>query len=294
MNQLNKILSTIFLPFCIGLMFVACTEVETTNEYILRGDRGSRGTASATITEDLAISDGIYLWLKVSANTQKFYAILYEINISNWSDAEIIADARENGQEWTKDISELYWWNLSPNTNYTYCVVAIDAKGNVGRLTKKTIRTKSANNQPSTNITISNISSGTVYFNVTKNNYCSWFVETLFYNLSTEDIDEPDIYWAASVYSYRNNSDYVKNTNITNGSWTPTNKGWCAIVTLGFTSNNEYGGVISKKIFNSNTGTIYGAALFSSANHRENAINYFQNGKGLNISQIPVIPSSSD
>jgi hypothetical protein len=218
------------------------------------------GTATVTITDNLSISDGIYLWLDLSANTQKYYENFYDIDISSWSDIEIINSVIANGSDYTKNYNRLYYWDLRSNTNYTYCFVAIDEQGKAGRLEKKTIKTKSANSQPLAEISILNISDGTVYFNVIRSNYCSWFVLSIWYNLSTEDLNAPDILWAADLYEARINMDNVYNKDMIDYHWTPSNQGLCAIVTFGFFASNESSGVISKKVFNSITGVLHNAS----------------------------------
>jgi hypothetical protein len=220
------------------------------------------GSATVNVIDDLAISDGFYLWLNLSANTQKFYTYCYEIDISNWSDIEIINNVIAEGSEYTKEFNQLYYWDLQPNTNYTYCIVAIDDQDRAGPLAKNIIKTKSANDQPLAEISISNISNGTVQFDVIRNSYCSWYVALAWY-ITDDLLNKPDIWWASDLYKERTNLSNVYDYDMIDYRWTPEQQGLCALVTLGFSSNNEYGGVISKKIFDSNTGALYSAPLIT-------------------------------
>ncbi|MDR1682398.1 MAG: BACON domain-containing protein [Candidatus Symbiothrix sp.] len=211
---------------------------------------------TVTVTDFVAISDGIYLNLTPSSNTSYYYWNVYTTSsLTGFSDADIIADLIEDDAT-DKSNTIGYCWDIQSQTSYTVCIVAYDAQNKAGALVKKEISTKSATNQPLATVTTSSVGNGKVTYSITKNSYCSKYVSLLWYNVEAELYDYPDIYWASDLYEYRNNDDYISTTN-TLATWTPSVSGNCAIVTLGFTSSGVYGGVISKKFFNTSTGAFY-------------------------------------
>ena len=81
------------------------------------------------------------------------------------TDAQIADSTRKNGVEHLTsegDPNEGYSWDLTPSTSYTICMVAYDAAGNAGPLTKASIATKSASSsQPLATVNVTNVSGGT-------------------------------------------------------------------------------------------------------------------------------------
>ena len=224
----------------------------------------NRKAASVSITDFIAISDGIYVWFTPSANTKKYYWSFYSGggDLAGVSDAEIIADLQDYGVDMDiNDTQSGYSWDLSPSTTYIFCIIAYDAQNKPGTLVKKTISTKSPINQPVATISTSSIGSGKVTYSITKSSNCAKYVNIFWYNVNSDNYDKPDIWWASDLYQYRNNSGYVESENYENYTWTPIASGDCAIVTLGCTSAGEYSGVISKKFFNTTTGILRSAQI---------------------------------
>jgi hypothetical protein len=226
-------------------------------------------TASVSVSDFMSISNGIYMWFKPSSNTVKYYWRRYLSNeLAGMTDAQTVADVRENGIEYdvASDGNEGYAWSLTASTSYTICVVAYDAAGNAGQLQKTAIITKStSSNQPLATVNVSRVTGGTAYYTVTQNSYCSKYVAAIWYDLTPGDETTPDIYWAGDLYEKRNDADWYRTANVTNGSYTPSLPGLCCYAILAFNSSGVNGGAISRKFFNTSTGTIYATAASATA-----------------------------
>lgn len=222
---------------------------------------GTGSAASVTIRDFVSISDGIYMWFTPSSNTAKYYWNNYLSSELTMTDAQIIADMRENGVEHIMsegDIYEGYAWDLRASSSYTVCVVAYDAAGNAGQLRKTNITTKSEYNQPFATVIVTSVSNGTAYYTITQNAYCSKYVAIVWSNINEENRSKPDIYWAASCYEKYKGDDagWISTTNITNGAHRPSKAGLCGIVTLAFNSSGVNSGYISKKFYDTTTSSV--------------------------------------
>lgn len=218
---------------------------------------GAGGTATVTLSDYLAISDGLYYYFTPSSNAQSFYWSHYSAAELPATDAAIVEDMFANGVETAKGESyEGYSYDLSASTTYTLCMFAVDSDNKRGNLVKNTLTTKATASQPRATIAISSISGGTVYYSTTKNSYCNSYTEAGWYGLTSADIQKPDIYWAADCYENYKSKEEVQTANF-NGSWT----GWplnntCAIVTLGFTASGANSGTPDIQFFSTGTNTV--------------------------------------
>jgi hypothetical protein len=220
------------------------------------------GTALVTVTDAVAISDGICLWMETS-NAQKFYSYCPDNDeFAGFSDVEIINYLIKHDNV---GYPETYWTELTPNTNYTVYIVAQDAQGRAGALVKKQIKTKPVNNQPVADINITSAGGGNMSCDITKNSYCSSWSSVCLYGVgdvnSLQDIH--DIEFAAEVYL---------NSKVAGELFTTDEQlsffelqDFAIIITMGFSSSGENSGVISKKIFDSNTGIVYEAPSSTSS-----------------------------
>jgi hypothetical protein len=226
-------------------------------------------TASVSVSDFMSISDGIYMWFRPSSNTVKYYWRRYlSSELAGMTDAQAVADVRENGIEHDvpSDGNEGYAWGLTASTSYTICVVAYDAAGNAGQLQKTAVATKStSSNQPLAAVNVSRVTGGTAYFTITQNSYCSKYVPTTWERISSEEMEEPDVYWAGALYELRNNANWYFTTNFTSGTYTPSQASSCCLATLAFNSSGVNGGAISRKFFNTSTGAIYATAASATA-----------------------------
>ena len=210
----------------------------------------SYSSATVTVDDFIAISDGIYYYFKPSSNTKKYYWSHYESNSLPSNDADIIDDLLLNGieSEVGESSNEGYSYNLDENAKYTICVIAVDANDKNGRIVKKEITTKSSQNQPFAAITVNSISGGILNYSIVKNSSCSSYVFIGYHNLTSEHISYPDIVWASYCYDHYKASKDIYTQNRTNITW----DGWSnesVVFSLGFNSSGVNGGVISKQYF---------------------------------------------
>ncbi|MDR0830708.1 MAG: carboxypeptidase-like regulatory domain-containing protein [Prevotellaceae bacterium] len=215
--------------------------------------------AAVTISDIMSISDGIGVWYSLNSSTKYYYVSSYTATeLNNMTNAQIISDLTNNGlrMDKTDSYQSTIHYGLTASTSYTVCAVAYDSQGRQGSLTKKAISTKSAStSQPYATISLGTISGGKVYFNITKNSYCSYYVNSCWIN--QDNLNKPDVLWAAALYELRNDPDYKKTENKTDYTWYYSNlAGNCIIVSLAFNSSGTNGGLICKRTFNAN-GTVY-------------------------------------
>ncbi|MDR1341702.1 MAG: hypothetical protein LBK18_00430 [Prevotellaceae bacterium] len=221
---------------------------------------GGVSPAASIVSECLALSDGLYYYFNPSANTDVYYFSSYSQSELPGSDNAIISDLLAYGIEHEvddNDIHEGYAYDLDPNTTYTLCVLVIDRQGGQ-TLEKRNFTTKSATNQPVAAINISSVSYGTIYYTTTRSGTCTSYVLTGYYNLSSQDINLPDIYWASACYDDYKVRENIYTINL-NTSW----QGWSGtsvVVSLGFTSGGVSGGVISKQLFSATPGSLLTAS----------------------------------
>ena len=206
--------------------------------------------ATVTIVSSLAISNGIYLYFNPSANTKKYYWNFYESSIlTGHSDEEIMEDVIEYGIDMDMTgLQEGYTWDFTPNTSYTFGIVAYDAQGKAGALVKKTIATKPSANQPIAAVTLNSIGNTNVWYDARRNSSCSTYALTGWFNME-DHIDDPDILWAYRCYeSYKEGDKY--SSDIINSNWENfAYNSICVIASLGFNSQGVNSGVIDKRIF---------------------------------------------
>ncbi|MDR0543306.1 MAG: hypothetical protein LBH19_13990 [Dysgonamonadaceae bacterium] len=255
-----------FILFLTLLATTACVNLPDGSDGE-EGDTPSASTlAEVTVGQYIAINNGIYYYFKPSDNTGKYYWTHYPTAEVPAGDNEIINDCKADGVEMTNSPesgNEGYSYNLPEQTSYTICAIAYDSKGKQGKLTKKVISTKSSPGQPLASITINNISSGTLSYNVTQNSYCKSYALIGYYNLANTDL--PDIFWAAAAYEqYFSGSDYVITSNRSNYSWTSW-QGICLIATLGFNAGKQ-SGIVDRKYFSATTNSVLSSAPLRSGN----------------------------
>jgi hypothetical protein len=215
------------------------------------------------VSECLALSDGLYYYFNPPSNTDAYYFKSYTQSGLPSSDNAIINDLLINGVRSeviaNNNFNEGYTYDLTPNTTYTLCVLMIDKQGRQ-TLEKKNLTTKSTTNQPVAAINVSSVTySGVIYYTTTKSGTCASYVLTGFYDLSSQSLDYPDIYWASECYDDYKASENIYIINL-NNSWS----GWsgrCVVVSLGFTSGGVNGGVISKQFFSTTTGSLITASV---------------------------------
>ena len=206
-------------------------------------------SATVAIDDFIAISDGIYYYFKPSVNAKKYYWSLYKEGSLPSSDAGIIDDLLSNGVESNVTGSNKgYGYNMTENTKFTLCMVAVDANNKKGKPVKKEFSTKSSLNQPIASLTINSITGTSITYSTVKNSYCSSYVLMGALNLTSTALSYPDIVWASYCYEHYKNSQGINTQNITNNTWTGWNND-CIIITMGFSSNGVNSGVISKQYF---------------------------------------------
>ena len=237
-------------------------------------------SSATTVVDDfIAISDGIYYYFKPSSNTKKYYWTHYKSSSLPSSEATIIEKLFSDGveAEVSDSFNEGYSYDLDANTKYTICIIALDANNKYGNIVKKEISTKSSQNQPLAVITVNSISSvGVLNYSMVRNSYCSSYVLKGYHNLTSAGMSYPDIVWAASCYDDYKVSKNIYTQNQANTTWS----GWdnnCIIISLGFTSSEVSGGVISKQYFSTGKANSDSQTRSSSLNKQEGKSSFNKN-----------------
>ncbi len=209
----------------------------------------SGSSAIVAISDYVTISDGIYYYFTPSSNVKKYYWTHYK-STELPGESTLAADIISKGVEANpaEELNEGYSFNLTENTKYVICMVAIDKNNGQGIVTKKEITTKSSQNQPMVTLTINSISGSTVNYSAIKNSYCSSYVLCGYSSLTQTDMEYPDIIWAMYAYEGSKDQSNIITQNQTNDTFSGCN-GNCILISLGFTSGKINGGVISKQSF---------------------------------------------
>ena len=219
-------------------------------------DASLRRKNSVILEDILTISDGAYFIFSPPSNTKVFYWNTYPLSEDTRQEESIITDLLANGIKMDgANYTEGYYWGLVPRTNYVLYTIAFDANNISGELYRVEFSTKSATNQPISEISINEISNGSVLFDAKRNNFCSSYALMGWDNIE-ESIDNPDIWWAAALHWGKEN-DEIYSEDLTSYEW----NNWelnttCVIVTLGYDINGNNSGVISKKFFSTRTNTV--------------------------------------
>jgi hypothetical protein len=234
---------------------VTLTTVSSQTKSVSLQPNSTASTASVSLQDYLAISDGIWLWFTFSSSTNRYYYILYP-TAQLPADNTIINTLAANGAgvyegKSTDTYHEDGYYNLSESSSYTLCAIAVDAQSMPGTLYKRAISTKSSQNQAKAAITITKVANRQASVSVTRNSYCKRYI---FAGLNDIDINMPDILWAATLYEVRNNTNFIYSEDIS-GTMTQTSGAYSAniIFTFAYDSSNNLSGIIDKKYYSTVT-----------------------------------------
>lgn len=207
---------------------------------------------SVNVKRYFTLADGVYFYFELSAGVDYFYWDVWKKESAPVSEKKMLEALIKEGLK--TDDSHLggYTYNMSENTDYVYAIIAFDKNGRRGReLVTGNFTTPSSAGQPLAELNFESIKHDTVYLKVTRNNLCSTFYMQGFKNVSAEDMEKPDIYWASEIYD-----DILEGErkDLYTADWHGRWWGWPSntdnlIYTLGITSNGRMSGVITKKVF---------------------------------------------
>lgn len=206
------------------------------------------------VEDYFTLSDGVYFYFKLSEGVSYYFWDIWQAGKAPTSEEEIVNALHLDGVRVDIDKQDKEGWgyDMEPNTTYEYYILAYNgAKVRGKRLVHGTFRTSSDVNQPLASIALKKSVDDTIYLNITKNSYCSDYYTIGWRDVSSDNLDKPDIYWASFAYeSYLTNdtTDYF-NKNF-NGKWW----GWSSdvnnlIYTLGRNSQGQFSGILTKQFF---------------------------------------------
>jgi len=216
-------------------------------------------TATVTLREHLALSDGLAYSFSASNDVKEFYWTSFKTSDVPQKEEDIIAYLLSNGVYATRDnIGGFggYYYGLEERSNHTLCIIAFDTQGRRGVLYKTQLATKTSANQPEAKINIRNISNRTITYDITRNSYCDRYLLAGWHGFDEELLNYPDIFWAARTYFAENRNDFIQNQNVSSGTW----GGWaqnsfCILITLGYDRSGNVSAVINKQAFSTATNT---------------------------------------
>lgn len=207
---------------------------------------------SVNVKRYFTLTDGVYFYFEPSAGVDYFYWTFWKKESVPVSEKKMLEDLMKDGLKADENHLGGYGYNMSENTDYVYAVIAFDKNGRRGReLVTGNFTTSSSSGQPLAEMNIESIKHDTVYLRVTRNNQCPTFYMQGFKNVSVEDLEKPDIYWASEIYD-----DILEGNRscLYTADWYGMWWGWPSnsdnlIYTLGITSKGRLSGVLTKKVF---------------------------------------------
>ncbi len=220
--------------------------------------------AKVSVTDYVAISNGVGVWFSPSSDTEKYYWKLYKSSeMSSMSDISIKDDLIKNGRPVSTDENVDYLTDCSASTKYTLCAMSTDREGKMGAISMINIETPSSENQPVALINVTTCGDGVADFSLLMSTNCSSYKVL---SITATDYDDINYYWDLPDIVYAmafHQSDSEKLDQ--NEFYTLDYSGYVFIVTVGYSSDDKMSGVISRKLFNTESGFIMPSSTPSSA-----------------------------
>jgi hypothetical protein len=226
--------------------------------------------ATVTVTDWLAISNGIEVEVSFSSNAATYYASIYTQSNIPSTDAAIIANLKATGDMYPAQEGAWNYWpdeeitTINAQTSYTYCAFAEDAQGNSGQLVKKVIATPTASG-PKATITIKSITSNSMTFDIQKSANCSYYICLLEPLDDSNDTKLSDIFWASNCYYWEKNdpTNYRDYDNYTNLQIDLEPNTTYAFYSFGFYRDGLPSGVIDKHFVSTQSGNELASSISS-------------------------------
>lgn len=205
------------------------------------------------INNVVTLSDAFGCHLEFASDVKGYYvAAFYSETISNWTDSQLTDYLQSNKSKISVPTSSpsivRYYINLKENSDISICCVGVDNNGNLGKLAKQTVRTKSSTNQPFVDVDI-DINKEGYTMTTKKNKYCSKYYEVHYYSSDLSGLDylySSNIEWAYYLNSMIN--DYPQYCDDSNQTFSETAKdGETQIraITWGIDEKGETSGIIN-------------------------------------------------
>lgn len=200
---------------------------------------------SIEMTGIVALSDGVMADYEMSDGVTGYFETVLDSKFASDPDEQFIAYLVTQTELYSTDYPFTFVSGLSPNSEYLFLALPVDANGNIGQLMRRIVRTPSDINQPQALISNVSHTTSTLSWTTTPANGC-----TSYYLLANSDSEPyfsglPDVFVAKLISTYAQSGMEPQSEF---SSWSmrvnPTDTNF-EIITWGMNARGELAGVIN-------------------------------------------------